>query len=438
MATLFFIVFLDLVGFGMIIPVFPFYAEHLGISPSLVIFFFGLYSFGQLFGAPLWGALSDRMGRRPILLATLAANTGANLLLAFASTTWELAISRLISGLAAGNISIAYAYLADITSDAERPKALGLLGAAFGLGFILGPALGGALGGGDAESANISRVAMAAAVMSALAFVATYARLRESHGPEHRAVSAAQPRGIQWRLLERPALRQLLGVTLIVVGAVSMLQGTFSLWAAQDLGVSPRHLGFVFAFIGVLAVAVQAGLIGRLTARFGPERLTRTGTLLVAVSLVFIPLSPTVWIALVPMAFYGIGTALFTPSVSNLITRTAGPSERGAVLGLFQGVSSLGRVIGPVSASALTAFAGLRLPFWVAAGVSLGGAFLVRPPARATETSSTEALRDPPVAPAGAAAVVVASGPPGAVASPGASPDAELAAHPLVAPTPLD
>ncbi len=379
MATLFLIVFLDLVGFGMIVPVLPFYAEHLGISPSLVIFLFGLYSLGQLFGAPMWGALSDRAGRKPILLATLAANTVANVVLAFASDAWQLAVSRLVSGLAAGNISIAYAYVADVTSDADRPRALGLLGAAFGLGFILGPALGGTLGGGDAATANIERVALAAALMSLAAFVATF-RLRESHGAEHQERAAAQPRGLQWRLLSRPDLRDLFAVTLIVVGAVSMLQGTFSLFSASHLGVSPRHLGFVFAFIGVLAVGVQGGLIGRLTARFGPELLTRYGTLLVAFSLVLIPFAPNVWIALVPMGLYGIGSALFSPSISALVSRTAGPSERGAVLGVFQGVSSLGRVVGPMAASGVAAVAGLRVPFWVAATISLGGAFMLQAP----------------------------------------------------------
>lgn len=380
MAPLLLIVFLDLVGFGMIVPVLPFYAEHLGISPSLVIFLFGLYSLGQLIGAPIWGAVSDRVGRKPILLATLAANALANVVLAYAGDAWHLALSRFVSGLAAGNISIAYAYVADITPDAERPKALGLLGAAFGLGFILGPALGGVLGGSDPATAQIDRVALAAALMSSLAFLATLP-LRESHGAEHRATARAEPRGLQWRLLERPVLRNFLAVTLVVFGAVSMLQGTFSLWSAEHLGVSPRNLGLVFAFIGVLAVGVQGGLISRLTARFGAEALTRHGTLLVSASLILIPFSPSAWLALIPMGLYGIGSALFSPSISALVTRTAGPAERGAVLGLFQGVSSLGRVMGPVAASGISAVAGLRVPFWVAAVVSCAGALLLRPPA---------------------------------------------------------
>ena len=377
MAVLFFIVFLDLIGFGMIVPVLPFYAEHLGIAPSLVILVFGLYSLGQLIGAPLWGTLSDRMGRRPILLATLAANAAANVLLASADSTVSLAVSRLVAGLAAGNISTAYAYVTDITSDAERPKALGLLGAAFGLGFIIGPAVGGVLGGSDAASANIRGVALAAALLSALAFVATFARLRESHGPEHRAAHADQPRGMRWALLQRPALRSLLSATLIVMGAVAMLQGTFSMWAAEALGVGPRDLGLVFAFIGVLAVGIQAGLIGRLSQRYGAERLTRVGTALLAVALVFIPLSPTVWVALVPMAVYAVGSAIFSPSISTMVTRAAGPGERGAVMGLFQGVSSLGRVIGPMASSGITAAAGLRVPFWVAAAISFVGVALL-------------------------------------------------------------
>jgi MFS family permease len=166
MFTLFIIVFLDLIGFGMIIPVFPFYAERTGVDPASVIFFLGLYSLGQLVGAPIWGAMSDRLGRRPVLLFTLLGNAAASVLLAFADSGLTLALSRIAAGLAAGNVSTAYAYATDVTTDETRPKALGLLGSAFGLGFIAGPALGGLLAGNDAGGDGLVRVAWGAAAMS--------------------------------------------------------------------------------------------------------------------------------------------------------------------------------------------------------------------------------------------------------------------------------
>ena len=188
MITLFLVVFLDLVGFGMIIPVFPFYAEQVGVNPSSVIFFLGLYSLGQLVGAPIWGAMSDRIGRRPVLLITLLANAAASSMLAFSTTGTMLAVSRILAGLAAGNISAAYAYTTDITTDETRPKALGLLGSAFGLGFILGPAMGGLLAGSNQNDPSaLGRVAHGAAIMSLIAFVLTAVRLPESLPPEKRS-----------------------------------------------------------------------------------------------------------------------------------------------------------------------------------------------------------------------------------------------------------
>lgn len=378
MATLFFIVFVDLVGFGMIIPVLPFYAERLGTSSSMVIFLFGLYSLGQLFGAPLWGALSDRIGRRPVLLATLAANAGANVLLALASSSWELGASRFVSGLAAGNISAAYAYLTDITSDADRPKALGMLGAAFGLGFILGPALGGILAGGDDGGSNLAVVAYAAAALSAVAFFATLFLLKESHGPEHRAAVKALPRQPQWAVVSRPVLRELLVSTMLVTGAVSMLQSTYAIFSTEILSLLPRKLGYMYAFVGVISVAVQLGAIGPLSRRFGSLALARTGGMLVAVALAIMPLTSNANATLLPLAIFGAAGALFTPSISTLITQTAAASERGAVMGVFQGASSLGRVIGPMMASGLAGVAGLRLPFYCGALFSLGGALLIK------------------------------------------------------------
>lgn len=379
MTSLFLIVFLDLVGFGMIIPVLPFYAERLGVTAALVPVYFGLYSLGNLVGAPLWGAASDRVGRRPILLATLAANVAANMLLAVAGTGWLLGVSRLVSGIAAGNISTAYAYVADISTDTTRPRYMGLLSAAFGAGFILGPALGGLLAGGGDEGGDIARVAHAAAFMSALAFLSTFFTLKESHGPEHRAAVHAVKRSGQWKeILARPALRDLLVATLVVIGAVAMLQSTFSVWGAEELGMGPRRLGVLFGYLGVISVTIQLGGIGPLTRAFGAHGLTFTGILLLTLALTLMPFARTTNQTLGPLALYAVGSALFVPSISSLVANAAGPRERGAVLGVFQGMSSLGRVIGPFSASVIATWFGLKAPFWVAAAVCLGGAWIAR------------------------------------------------------------
>lgn len=379
MASLFLIVFLDLVGFGMIIPVLPFYAERLGVTAALVPLYFGLYSLGNLIGAPLWGAASDKVGRRPILLATLAANVAANMLLAVAGTGSLLGISRLVSGIAAGNISTAYAYVADISDDKTRPRYMGMLSAAFGAGFVLGPALGGLLAGSGDDGGNIARVAHAAAVMSALAFCSTLFTLKESHGPEHRAAVHAEKRRGQWKeILSRPALRDLLVATLVVVAAVAMLQSTFSVWGAEELGMGPRKLGVLFGYLGIISVAFQGGAIGFLTRAFGAHGLTFTGIILLSVALAVTPFSRTTNQTLAPLALYAIGSALFVPSISSLVANAAGPRERGAVLGVFQGLSSLGRVLGPFAATVIASWFGLRAPFWVGAGVAIVGAWIAR------------------------------------------------------------
>lgn len=384
MFTLFVIVFLDLIGFGMIIPVFPFYAERVGVAPSTVIFFLGLYSAGQLVGAPLWGSLSDRIGRRPVLLATLLANAASAFMLAESDTGLTLALSRIIAGLAAGNISTAYAYTTDITTDATRPKALGLLGSAFGMGFILGPAIGGLLAGGNADDgSSLGRVAMGAAVLSLVACVLTLLRLPESLPPEKRRQKHTKRAGVGV-FLARPALRGLLLATVIVVAAVALFQSTMALYGAERLDIGPRTLGWVYAFVGVISVSVQAGIIGKLTTRFGPQRLTRAGAVLIAIGMAGIPLAPALSWLLVTLAIFGVGSALFNPSMSGLVAGSAEPHERGGVLGAYQAAASLGRVIGPMAASGVAQVAGLAWPFVVGAAVSMLGLLFIASTPRMT------------------------------------------------------
>lgn len=395
MFTLFVIVFLDLIGFGMIIPVFPFYAERVGVAPSTVIFFLGLYSAGQLVGAPLWGSLSDRIGRRPVLLATLLANAASAFMLAESDTGLTLALSRIIAGLAAGNISTAYAYTTDITTDATRPKALGLLGSAFGMGFILGPAIGGLLAGGNADDgSSLGRVAMGAAVLSLVAFVLTLLRLPESLPPEKRRQKHTKRAGVGV-FLARPALRGLLLATVIVVAAVALFQSTMALYGAERLDIGPRTLGWVYAFVGVISVSVQAGIIGKLTTRFGPQRLTRAGAVLIAIGMAGIPLAPALSWLLVTLAIFGVGSALFNPSMSGLVAGSAEPHERGGVLGAYQAAASLGRVIGPMAASGVAQVAGLAWPFVVGAAVSVLGLLFIASTPRMTPPGQSSALGSP-------------------------------------------
>lgn len=393
MQTLFFIVFLDLVGFGMIIPVLPYFAETVGVPDAFIVFLFGLYSFGQLFGAPIWGALSDRIGRRPVLIGTLAGNAAANLLLAVAGNWWQLALARLAAGLAAGNISTAYAYVTDSTDEESRPRALGILGAAFGLGFIVGPALGGVLAGEGSTAGSLARCAHVAALMSALACLSTIAFLRESHGPAQRARARRQPRVNRWQLMRRPVLRELLGATLLVVGGVATFQSAFTVWSASALAITPRMLGALLGAAGLISVLVQGGAIGPLTRRFGSGRLSGAGATFCALSMAVLFFATTLPGTYLPLALYAVGSALFMPSMSTLVAATAAATERGVVLGVFQSASATGRVVGPFVASAVVRLGGLRWPFAVGAAISLGALGLLRAggPAEVTAAAVQEA-----------------------------------------------
>ncbi len=399
MFTLFIIVFLDLIGFGMIIPVFPFYAERTGVDPASVIFFLGLYSLGQLVGSPVWGSLSDRIGRRPVLLITLFGNTVASIMLAFADSGFTLALSRVAAGLAAGNVATAYAYATDITTDETRPKALGLLGSAFGLGFIAGPALGGLLAGNDAAGDGLVRVAWGAAVMSLIAFVLTLARLPESLSAEARATTRSRPRVKLGEYFKRDGLRQVLLTTIVVIAAVAMLQSTLALWAAETMNMGPRTLGLVYVFVGVVSVVVQVWLTAPLTKRFGAYVLAQIGIVFVAVGMIAVPVSPGIATLLVALGVFGFGSAILNPTFGNLVAGLAGPTERGAALGAYQSAASFGRVVGPFTASGVATVSNLSWPFVVGAVVSLGGIALVRGAGRQAALVAGRAKDDPAGAP---------------------------------------
>jgi MFS transporter, DHA1 family, tetracycline resistance protein len=370
--TLFLIVFVDLVGFGLVIPLLPFYAVRFAASPQHVTALLAVYSLAQLVTAPLWGRLSDRVGRRPVLLVSLAASVLAYLWLGGATALWMLFAARAFAGACAGNIAAAQAYIADVTRPEERARGMGLIGAAFGLGFIIGPALGGLIAGNDPATADIETPAWVAAGLSVLALGGVLMLLPESLPAELRGRTPARSRiGAVVDVLHRPVLSRLILVFFLVILAFAGMESTFALWAIGEFGWGPRQVGYVFAYVGILSAVLQGGLIGRLARRFGEERLLLCGLTLIGAGLLVMPLAHNVAVLVVAVSGLSLGMGLSQPSLNSLISRRAGGEEQGEVMGVSQSVASLSRVLGPFAAGFCFAAFGRNAAFlWGAALVA--------------------------------------------------------------------
>jgi len=355
MPVLFLIVFVDLVGFGLVIPLLPFYAERFSASPQQVTLLLAVYSLMQMFSSPLWGRLSDRVGRRPVLMVSMAASVLAYLWMGFADALWMLFAARAVGGICAGNIAAAQAYIADITTKEERAKGMGLIGAAFGLGFVFGPAIGGILSRWGVEIPFL----FAAALCFANALL-LYFTLPETVTPDHPArISAAGGRGLAQLIqsLKQPRLGFVLIIYFLFIVAFSIMTTAFSLYTMFRFGYDAQHTGYLFAYVGILAVIVQGGLIGKLVKRFGELPLVIVGALLFAGSLFAVPFvgpqAGGLLALLVGGGLFSIGNSLSAPSLTSLASKSVGPAEQGSVLGVTQSVASLARAVGPALAALL-------------------------------------------------------------------------------------
>ena len=368
MAILFLIVFIDLVGFGLVIPLLPFYGEGFGASPGTVALLLASYSFAQFLMAPVWGRLSDRYGRKPILLVSLGFSIASYLWLANASALWVLFAARLLSGAGAGNITAAQAYIADVTPPERRAKGMGVIGAAFGLGFTIGPAIGGFIAGDQPGLAELARPAFVAAGFSALAFVLTLVRLPESLPPEARAGIVRPGRLVLARAaFRRPALRQLIVLLFVTIAAFAGMESTFALWAQRAFGWGPQTVGYTFFYVGIVLAAMQGGLVGKLVEKFGEARLVTAGAGIIALGLIAVPLSIRVPMVLVAMAFLAIGMGLLNPSINGLLSLHAAADEQGGILGVGQSASSLARIVGPAVAGQFFDMLGRNAPYYLSA-----------------------------------------------------------------------
>jgi len=387
LAVIFVTVFLDLVGFGIVIPILPYCAETYGASPRTIGFLLSIFSLMQFVMAPVWGRVSDRIGRRPVLLVALTASAVSYVGLGLAPTLTWLFIARGFAGAAGGSISTAQAYIADVTTPQDRAKGMGLIGAAFGLGFILGPAIGGLLAGesqwighhlGGAPGAFIAAHRLAApmffaAGLTTLNVIAAAVRLPESLSPEMRRLArgkrAPRLRALM-TALSRPHLGSLITVFFLATAGFSMMEATFALLAERRMGLTEKEVGGVFAFIGVIAVIIQGGLIGRLTRRFGEWRLLPTGLGFVSLGLLGLAFAQAWPGLLLAGAILSLGNALTAPSTNALISRTAAAHEQGGTLGLSQSAGALARIIGPSIGGALFGLSD-RWPYFGGATLTL-------------------------------------------------------------------
>lgn len=372
MAILFLVVFIDLVGFGVVIPLLPFYGVHFGASPAEVTWMMACYSLAQFFFSPMLGRLSDRVGRRPVLLVSLLASVASYIWLGFANALWMLFAARLLSGAGAGNIAAAQAYITDITPPEGRAKGMGMIGAAFGLGFTIGPALGGLVAGSDPTAADLSRPAFVAAGLSALAFITAFVRLKESLPEQGRAGASGPGRLTVARdVLTRPTLRQLILLFFVAVSAFAAMETTYALWTNSAFGWGPEQVGLVFLYVGIVLAIVQAVLIGPLSRRFGEARLVVTGSALIALGLIGLPFALTLLRLMLVNTLLPLGMGLLNPSLTSLISKQAGIDERGGILGVSQSAGSLARIVGPALAGPLFAAYGRDAPYYAAAATML-------------------------------------------------------------------
>ena len=379
LATLFFIVVVDLLGFGIIIPLFPYMAVRLGATPEEITPILAVYSLCQFIAAPVWGRLSDRFGRRPILMSSMVGAALSYVMLAFGDSIGWLIASRVLGGFMAGNIAAAMAYASDVTSDDNRARGLGMVGAAIGTGFMLGPALGGVLAGGDLASANFQLPALVAAGLSAAALIAVSFWLPESLTVEQRAQHAERRVArTAWRqVLHRPALAMLIAAILLVTIAHSMLESIVAIWAMDRFEFGPRQVGFYLLLLGALMVSMQGGAAGYLTRHFGEKRVALAGIAAYLCGFLLLALADDMALLISGGVLCGLGAGAYLPSLSSLASKQAEPHERGVIMGTYQSATSLARIIGPMISGAIYARIAFNAPFLLGIAVALPAFWLI-------------------------------------------------------------
>ncbi len=362
----FLVVFIDLLGFGMVIPILPYYAKSFGASATTLGWLMMCYSAMQFLFSPFWGNFSDKLGRRPILLTSILGIGLSMIVLGFAPSLFWLFVGRILAGFFGANISAASAYIADVTVPEKRAKGMGMIGAAFGLGFLFGPALGGLL-----SQWGYGTVAYVAAALSLSNFFFAFFFLREpSITREERKTHRNRLDKNTWvQILSNPKTGLAILLFFFVTMGFAQLETTFALLLLERFGLNAKYAGEILALMAFVMIFVQGGAIGKLVKNFGEARLVLAGTALMALALATASYSDHLRVFVAALLFQALGFAITNPSLSSLVSRNADADKQGSTLGTYQSAGSLARVIGPLLAGFLFDHFGSKLPFLCASGL---------------------------------------------------------------------
>jgi MFS family permease len=392
-AILFLTVFIHLLGFGIIIPLLPYYAETYGATGFTVGLLTTSFSFCQFLFAPVWGRLSDRIGRRPVLIGSLLVTGVSYLVYAAADSLALLFVSRMLAGVAGAVLSTAQAYVADTTTPENRTKGMGLIGAAFGMGFIFGPAIGGIL-----SRWGYAVPAYASAALAFAAAVFAFLRLRESLPLRVRAEIAERraSKATFREAIARPVTGTVLGLFFVATLCFSGMEAILALFSERFYGWGPQQIGYLFAYVGVVAASMQMGVVGALARKYGERALIRAGLMLMGAAFVTAGLVPSLALFLVTMGAIAVASGLLTPSLSGLISIATPPEEQGGILGIYQSLGSLARAVGPFLGGLVFDVVSPGAPLWMAGLVlwlaALAAARLPRREARAAQGTSESSI----------------------------------------------
>lgn len=362
---IFLVVFIDLLGFGIIVPILPYYANSFNASATTLALLLVSYSGAQFLFASFWGSISDRVGRRPIILITILGVGGSMIILGQAHSLVLLFVARILAGFFGGNISTAAAYIADITPPENRTRGMGVIGAAIGLGFMFGPALGGILSkfGFDVVAYTVSGLAF-------LNFIFAFFQLKEPKLPEGERKEHRNPINYNfWKtVLAQKQTGAAIIIFFIISFGISQLETSVIYFLDDRFHLTPFHAGLLLALAALPMVGIQGGAIGRLNHLFGETKLILWGSVLMVVGLVVVAFSFNLALLIPFMIIFSLGRGLTHPTLSGLVSRFAENGKQGAALGVFQSSASLARVLSPLLAGAIYDHVGIYVPFLVGAG----------------------------------------------------------------------